>query len=162
MVAGFDWLAGLEATRTAYLAGVAPERPDRYFIVANLVVFAVAVGPAAVAGVVWLRDRAAWWLVGGALAGVLAADLSTMSKGEVERIWLPAVPFVVLATSAIRGRTARTRLAGCAARSRPVADRGARLALVSGRHDQAATSRPVNASSRVVSSASSGASTLGP
>jgi hypothetical protein len=25
----------------------------------------------------------------------------------VERIWLPAVPFVVLATCAIRGRTAR-------------------------------------------------------
>jgi hypothetical protein len=107
MLAGFDWLAGLDATRTAYLAGVAPERPDRYFVVANLVVFAVAVGPAAVAAVVWLRDRAAWWLVGGGLAGVLAADLSTMSKGEVERIWLPAVPFVVLATCAIQGRTAR-------------------------------------------------------
>ena len=56
---------------------------------------------------VWLRDRAAWWLVGGALAGVVAADLSTMSKGEVERIWLPAVPFLVLATCAIGGRTAR-------------------------------------------------------
>ena len=38
---------------------------------------------------------------------MVAADLSTMSKGEVERIWLPAVPFVVLATCAIRGRTAR-------------------------------------------------------
>lgn len=107
MSAGFDWIAGLEATRTAYLAGVAPGRPDRYFVVSNLVVFAVAVGPAAVAGVCWLRDRSAWWLVGGALAGVVAADLSTMSKGEVERIWLPAVPFVVLATSAIRGRRAR-------------------------------------------------------
>jgi hypothetical protein len=107
MAAGFDWFAGLAATRTAYLAGVAPERPDRYFVVSNLVVFAVAVGPAAVAGVVWLRDRAAWWLVGGALAGVVAADLSTMSKGEVERIWLPAVPFVVLATAAIVGRAQR-------------------------------------------------------
>ena len=30
-----------------------------------------------------------------------------MSKGEVERIWLPLVPFLVLATSSIRGRTAR-------------------------------------------------------
>lgn len=107
VAAGFDWFAGLEATRTAYLAGVAPGRPDRYFVVSNLVVLAVAVGPAAVAAVVWLRDRAAWWLVGGALAGVVAADLSTMSKGEVERIWLPAVPFIVLATTAIRGRTAR-------------------------------------------------------
>jgi hypothetical protein len=107
MAAGFDWFAGLAATRDAYLAGVAPGRPDRYFVVSNLVVFAVAVGPAAVAGLTWLRDRATWWLVGGALAGVLAADLSTMSKGEVERIWLPAVPFVVLATTAIRGRRAR-------------------------------------------------------
>lgn len=104
---GFNWLEGLAATRTAYLAGVAPERPDRYFVIANLVVLAVAIGPAAVAGIAWLRDRAAWWLVGGALAGVIAADLSTMSKGEVERIWLPAVPFLVLATSSIIGRTAR-------------------------------------------------------
>ena len=107
MAAGFNWFAGLEATRVAYLAGVAPERPDRYFIVSNLVVLAVAIGPATVAALVWLRDRSAWWLVGGALAGVVAADLSTMSKGEVERIWLPAVPFLLLATSAIRGRTAR-------------------------------------------------------
>ena len=107
MLAGFNWLVGLEATRTAYLDGVATERPDRYFVVSNLVVLAVAVGPAAVAAVVWLRDRAVWWLVGGALAGVVVADLSTMSKGEVERIWLPAVPFIVLATCAIRGRTAR-------------------------------------------------------
>jgi hypothetical protein len=107
VAAGFDWFAGLEATRAAYLAGVAPERPDRYFVVSNLVVFAVAVGPAAVAGVAWLRDRATWWLVGGAAAGVMAADLSTMSKGEVERIWLPAVPFMLLATTSIRGRTAR-------------------------------------------------------
>ncbi len=107
IAAGFSWLDGLEATRSAYLAGVAPERPDRYFIVANLVVLAVAVGPATVAALTWLRDRSAWWLVGGALAGVIAADLSTMSKGEVERIWLPAVPFLVLATCAIRGRGAR-------------------------------------------------------
>ena len=107
MAAGFSWLDGLEATRSAYLAGVALERPDRYFILANLVVLAVAVGPATVAALTWLRDRSAWWLVGGALVGVVAADLSTLSKGEVERIWLPAVPFLVLATCAIRGRGAR-------------------------------------------------------
>jgi methylthioxylose transferase len=107
MAYGFDWFDGLAATREAYLAGVAPRRPDRYFVLANLVVLAVSIGPAAVAGLAWLRDRAAWWLVGGALAGVVAADLSTMSKGEVERIWLPAVPFLVLATSAIRTTAAR-------------------------------------------------------
>jgi hypothetical protein len=107
MSAGFDWFAGLEATRTAYLDGVAPGRPDRYFIVSNLVVTAVAIGPATIAAMVWLRDRAAWWLVGGALGGIIAANASTMSKGEVERIWLPVVPFLVLATCSIRGTDAR-------------------------------------------------------
>ncbi len=97
--AGFDWLEGLAGTREAYQAGVALERPDRYFVVSNLVVLGVAVGPATVAALAWLRHRPTWWLVGGALAGVVAADLSTMSKGEVERIWLPAVPFLVLATA---------------------------------------------------------------
>ncbi len=104
---GFDWFAGLAATHRAYLDGVAPERPDRYFLLANLAVLAVAIGPAAVAGLAMLRDRAAWWLVGGALAGIVAADLSGMSKGEVERIWLPAVPFLVLATSAFTTRLER-------------------------------------------------------
>ena len=106
-LAGFSWLGGLEATRAAYLDGVAPDRPYPYFLVANLAALAVAVGPATVAGTAWLRDRAAWLLVGGALAGAVAADLSGLSKGEVERIWLPLVPFLVLATSSIRGRTAR-------------------------------------------------------
>jgi len=42
-----------------------------------------------------------------ATAGLAVADLSGLSKGEVERIWLPLVPFILLATSAVRGRTAR-------------------------------------------------------
>ncbi|MEZ5267201.1 MAG: hypothetical protein R2789_01070 [Microthrixaceae bacterium] len=54
-----------------------------------------------------LRDRRLWWLSGSALAGVALADLSAMSKGEVERIWLPAVPWVLVATASIR--TTRNR-----------------------------------------------------
>jgi len=45
-----------------------------------------------------------WWLAGGALAGLALADLTGMSKGEVERIWLPAVPWIVLATCSIESR----------------------------------------------------------
>lgn len=106
-LAGFSWPDGLDATRAAYLDGVAPDRPYSFFLVANLAALGVAVGPATVAGMAWLRDRAAWLLVGGALVGAVAADLSGLSKGEVERIWLPLVPFLVLATCAVRGRTAR-------------------------------------------------------
>ena len=106
-LAGFDWVDGLDATRTAYLDGVAPGRPVSYFVVANLAALVVAVGPAAVVGAAWLRDRMVWLLVGGALAGVVAADLSGLSKGEVERIWLPLMPFIIVATCSIRGRAAR-------------------------------------------------------
>ena len=52
-----------------------------------------------VAGIVGLRDRRVWMLVGGAVIGALLADLSGLSKGEVERIWLPLVPFLVVGTT---------------------------------------------------------------
>ena len=104
LLLGFDWLDGASAVREEYYAGVGSSRPRLYFLFANLAAFAVAVGPAAVAGLATLRRPRLWWLVGGALAGVVAADLTGLSKGEVERIWLPAVPWVLVATASIRRR----------------------------------------------------------
>jgi hypothetical protein len=98
--AGFSWFAGLAATRHEYLLGAASRRPYRYFLFADLAAFALAVGPAAVVAVARLRDRRVWLLVGGALAAIAVADLSGMSKAEVERIWLPFVPWALLATAA--------------------------------------------------------------
>jgi methylthioxylose transferase len=103
--AGFSWLAGLAATRTQYWLGAASGRPYRYFVVADLAAFALAVGPAAAVAIARLRSRRVWLLVGGALVGIVVADLSAMSKAEVERIWLPFVPWVLLATSALAART---------------------------------------------------------
>ena len=104
---GFWWFDGLHATREEYLAGVAPDRPLRYFAFANLVVLAVACGPATVAALGrWRRHGAT--LVASTLVGVLVADLSGYTKGEVERIWLPFVPFLVLATAWLpTGRSSR-------------------------------------------------------
>jgi hypothetical protein len=116
LAAGFSWLAGLDATRTQYWAGVASRRPYWYFVVGNLGAFAIAVGPAAAVGLARLRDRRVWLLVGGVLLVIALADLSGMSKGEVERIWLPFVPWVLLATVAIvttRMQTGWTRLWLC-------------------------------------------------
>ena len=63
-----------------------------------------------------LRDRRSWLLVGGGLAAVALADLSGMSKAEVERIWLPFVPWLLLAAAALaRLRRQRRWLAGQAA-----------------------------------------------
>ena len=39
--------------------------------------------------------------MGGGLAAVVLADLSGMSKGEVERIWLPFTPWILLAGAAL-------------------------------------------------------------
>jgi hypothetical protein len=116
LAAGFSWIAGLEATNARYWAGVASRRPYAYFVFGNLAAFALAVGPAAAVGLAWLRDRRAWLLVGGALVAVALADLSGMSKAEVERIWLPFVPWTLLAcgaiaTTRVRGATTRVALA---------------------------------------------------
>ena len=105
---GFSWFAGLAATRHQYWAGVAHDRPFRSFVFADLAAFALAIGPAATVAIARLRDRRVWLLVGAALVAIAVADLSAMSKGEVERIWLPFVPWVLLATCVFAvGRSVR-------------------------------------------------------
>lgn len=94
---GFWWPAGLEATRQQYFLSVARHRPYSYFLLADLAAFALALGPVVAVALGRLRDRRLWLLVGGALVAVGLADLSGLSKGEVERIWLPFVPWVLAA-----------------------------------------------------------------
>ena len=98
---GFNWVDGFAATRVEYAKSIARRRPYRYFVVSNLVVLAVSVGPATVAGIALLRRRAVWVLVGGAIGGALVATLSGYSKAEVERIWLPLTGFLTLAAAAL-------------------------------------------------------------
>ena len=45
------------------------------------------------------RDRVALWLVGAAVIMVAAADASGMSKAEVERIWLPFIPWLTVSVA---------------------------------------------------------------
>jgi hypothetical protein len=98
---GFWWPDGLEATRDAYHEGVAGDRPSPYFALAgNPGALAFAVGPAVVVGLVlairrWREAASLLPLVG--LGVVAAVDASLLSKGEVERIWLPFVPWLALA-----------------------------------------------------------------
>jgi methylthioxylose transferase len=101
--AGFWWPAGLAATEGRYWAGVGAVRPALYTTVAgNPAALALAVGPAAAVGLAGaarrLRRRPrADLLPLLALAAVVVADLSQMSRGEVERIWLPFVPWLAIA-----------------------------------------------------------------
>lgn len=100
---GFWWFDGLASTRVEYAESIARYRPYSYFVFANIAAFAIVVGPATAAGLVRLRDRALWVLVGSGLVAVAVADLSGMSKAEVERIWLPFALWVILATASLAG-----------------------------------------------------------
>lgn len=102
---GFWWSAGLAATRDQYHLGVAAERPFSYFVFANLAAVAVATGPALAAGLGTVGRRLAGpaVLAAGALVAVVASDLSGLSKAEVERIWLPFVPWLLVATAFLPG-----------------------------------------------------------
>jgi hypothetical protein len=106
-LAGFWWFDGLAATHARYYAGVGGRRPYSYFVVGNVAVFALALGPAVAVALARLRDQRVWLLAGSALVAVAIADLSGMSKAEVERIWLPFVPWVVLATASLAGTSER-------------------------------------------------------
>jgi hypothetical protein len=100
---GYSWFAGLTATRHAYDT-LALDRPYDYFAVNNLAAWGLAIGPAVTVGFVLLRDRRAWVLAGGALAAITAANLSGLSEGEVERIWLPFTLWAFVATASLSDR----------------------------------------------------------
>ena len=99
-LAGFRWDEGLAETLVRVEAGAGGERPAVYFAVANVAAFGLAVGPACLAGLLALRRAdPLWWLVGPTLLALAVADLSGASKGEVERIWLPYAPWLLLAAA---------------------------------------------------------------
>ncbi|MBV1946650.1 hypothetical protein [Streptomyces sp. BV129] len=96
---GFNWWTAYHLLVTRYYQGVGGTRPYAYWIWANLACTAVITGPATAAALprtvgslTHRDDRPAARLaliVCAALAALLIADLSGMSKAETERIWLP-------------------------------------------------------------------------
>ncbi|WP_254126784.1 hypothetical protein [Aquihabitans sp. G128] len=106
--AGFWWFDGLAATHVRYLAGVGARRSFAYFApLGNPAALAVAAGPAMALGLARVRDRKLWLLAGGALAAVVVADLTGLSKAEVERIWLPFVPWLLVLAAGLADRSDR-------------------------------------------------------
>ncbi|MCB0909738.1 MAG: hypothetical protein KDB63_21780 [Nocardioidaceae bacterium] len=104
--AGFAWWEALPVLRQRYWDGVASNRPASYWMWGNLAALLVSAGPLAAAGVGQLvasvrerGHRVVTLLAGAGVAMVLAADASQMSRAEVERIWLPFVPWVLVATA---------------------------------------------------------------
>jgi hypothetical protein len=115
---GFSYLDALPALRERYLEGVGGRRPASYWTWGGLAALALSAGPLAGAGVAHLASRvrasihepstrpvAALALAGA--ASVLVADATQMSKAEVERIWLPFVPWILLSCALLPERWRR-------------------------------------------------------
>ncbi|MEV4118690.1 hypothetical protein [Micromonospora sp. NPDC049645] len=120
-LAGFWWLDGYHLVARRYYQGWAAERPYGYWVWANLGALLLSAGPVvgpalrrAASAVpiraphpplaTTLRQRIASagptvWLPAAATAVVLVADLSGLSKAEVERIWLPFAGWLLVATA---------------------------------------------------------------
>jgi len=109
-LAGFWWFDGVAATAVRWDAGAGSNRPYWFTIIGNVAVLALIVGPAAAAALPRLRQRGVATLVVGALVAVLALDVSGVTRGEVERIWLPFAPWIVLACTALPQRWVRSAL----------------------------------------------------
>lgn len=114
---GFRWWEAYPVLRERYYEGVASIRPFSYWVWANLAALAISAGPAVGMGLARLLalgrrlDRTLLLVIGGGFLMIAAADLSGMSKAEVERIWLPFIPWITLSLGLLTTRWARLALA---------------------------------------------------
>ena len=121
---GFAWWEGIHVLRGRYWDGVAHKRPGSYWTWANLAALLCSAGPLMAAGVaeaggrltrgvrvIAQPERVVVLLAVAAAAAVAAADLSQMSRAEVERIWLPFVPWLLLGCALLPKRWRRRGLA---------------------------------------------------
>lgn len=120
---GFAWWEAYPVLVERYYDGIAQHRPYGYWVWADLAALAICAGPLvgsaiAVAATRLIRlgqeplSRVIALLVSAAAASVLLADLSGMSKAEVERIWLPFVPWLLTGTALLPERWRRVGLLG--------------------------------------------------
>jgi len=117
-VAGFYWFDGYALVQQRYWQGVAKDRPFQYWSWANLACAVCAIGLGGVAGISRVFDRAAvrrrsgfHLLLLAMLAAIAFADLSMLSKAEVERIWLPFTVWLAAAPALTPVRSHRLWLA---------------------------------------------------
>ena len=117
-VSGFYWFDGYALVQQRYWQGVAKDRPFAYWGWANLACVVCAIGLGSVAGISRVFDRAAIRRRSGfhlvllaVLAAIVFADLSMLSKAEVERIWLPFTVWLTAAPALLPVRAHRMCLA---------------------------------------------------
>lgn len=117
----YYWWEAIGVLRERYWDGVASQRPTRYWIWADLACLLLGAGPLLGAGLASAAARARSGVLDQGTRVVLAlsaaatgiiviADLSLMSKAEVERIWLPFMPWLLLSCALLPLRWRRRGL----------------------------------------------------
>lgn len=113
-LAGFWWFDGYVLVQERYWQGIAMNRPFQYWAWANFASVVCAVGLGTVAGVSRAFDlklikgrSGIHLLVIAALLATVCADLSMLSKAEVERIWLPYTVWMTAAGALLPPRSRR-------------------------------------------------------
>jgi hypothetical protein len=113
---GFRLWEAYPVLNDRYWAGIAADRPATYWLWGDLAALAICAGPALGAGIGALlaagrrSPGVVRLLVGAAALAIVLADVSRMSKAEVERIWLPFVPWLLLSTACLPDRWRRPML----------------------------------------------------
>lgn len=127
-LAGFAWWEAYPVLVQRYQVGMSKYRPYDYWVWANVAAWTCTIGLAvwaalpATARTLVRGDperrpgtRAVAWLGAGAIAAVVAATLTGMSKSEVERIWLPFAWWALLLATLLPDRWQRPVQVGQAA-----------------------------------------------
>ena len=94
--AGFVWPDGLTAAQADFSVRIGPERSWPLWIALDLVVLLIAAGPTMIPAARKIRRTPGWPFVVGATLAVGFAVGSGLSRGEVERSWLPFIPWLLV------------------------------------------------------------------
>jgi hypothetical protein len=114
--AGFVWWEAYPVLVDRYWEGIAADRPAAYWMWGNIGALLLSAGPLLGAGIGHLGPASRRWkgearvallLVSAAALAILLADLSRLSKGEVERIWLPFIPWLSVSIALLPARWRR-------------------------------------------------------
>jgi len=95
-VAGFVWPDGLTATQADFSLRVEPHRSWLLWAPLSVVILVIASGPAIVPAARKWRATPGWPFLVGAVLAVGFALGSGLSRGEVERSWLPFFPWLLV------------------------------------------------------------------
>ncbi|MDN5893044.1 MAG: hypothetical protein L0H93_03375 [Nocardioides sp.] len=123
---GFAWWEAFPVLVDRYWDGIASDRPTSYWVWANIAALLISMGPMVGAGLAHALSR---WrealpsttaapgrrvvlvLALAAVTTIVIADSTRMSKGEVERIWLPFIPWLTVSLALLPERWQRPVLA---------------------------------------------------